>query len=134
MTERNDSLSDLAQAETIDCSSNPTEVTKLDEFTITKMGIERTSKNSKEKMDDTKANDRSMKGNHNHRFELIYHPEVASSDGRRRAWHIVGKSAMLEVERKPEGNNDQQHESGQKRKADEVGTKVDAQQVRKGQT
>ena len=57
-----------------------------------------------------------MNDNHDHHFEPIYHPEVASSDGRRRTWHSVGKSVILEVESKPEGNRDQQHESGHGKK------------------
>ena len=57
--ERNDSLSDSAKAETIDCGCpDPTAATRPDESPNTRMGIERkqrTNEGSKKEMDDTVA-------------------------------------------------------------------------------
>ena len=36
-----------------------------------------------------------MNNNQDHHFEPIYHPEAASSDGKRRKWTTVGKNEVL---------------------------------------
>ena len=69
--------------------------------------------------------------NFDHLFEPFYHPEAASSDGRKRTWQTVGKSAVLLVDSLHENEGSQRQQDENRMQGDKGGRESEAKQ---GQT